>query len=100
MNKDKKIDLMKKRNKSLTEQVETLQFELDYNTSLNNEGFQRAKDLIVELEQLKARWEESIAELDKCRDEYESLIFELREMKKIMKKAGFKIPWYKKIKNH
>ena len=71
MNKVKQLETIRKHNLELSHQLDEAKFELEYNSKLNAEGYQRAKDLIDDLYGIK----------------------------KIMTDVGFKIPWYKKIIN-
>lgn len=99
MNKDKRLELVRKHNSELTKQVEDLRFQLDYKTQLNSESYDKAKQLICELEAIKDEWIKCLAEVEKQREKYDKLISELKDMKKMMKKMGPKIPLYRKFKN-
>lgn len=99
MNKVKQLESIRKHNLELVHQLDEAKFELEYNSKLNAEGYQRAKDLINDLEKIKKEWLISIEELKHQRDKYADLIHDLYEIKKIMVDVGFKIPWYKKIIN-
>ena len=99
MNRLKQADMIRKRNAELSKQLDDMKFKLEYNSQLNMEGYKHAKDLIVELEQLKQEWKSSIDDLNDKREKYAELIAELRTIKNIMKNMGFKIPWYKKLIN-
>lgn len=99
MNKVKQLETIRKHNLELTHQLEEAKFELEYNSKLNAEGYERAKDLIDDLERIKKEWLFSIEELKHQKDKYTDLINDLCEIKKIMTDVGFKIPWYKKIIN-
>lgn len=100
MNRSKQADaLIRKRNAELTEQLERMRFELEFNSQLNMNGYQRAKDLISELEQVKQDWTFALDDLNDKREQYSLLIADLQEIKKVMINRGFKIPWYRKIIN-
>ena len=99
MGKYKQIEAIRKRNAELTEQLDNARFELEHNSQLNMNGYQRAKDLIGELEAIKQEWIIALEDLNKRKEKYTLLIADLQEIKKIMTKMGFKIPWYKKIIN-
>ena len=77
-----KIELLRKRNTELSTQLEDLKFQLEYQKVLQGGSTKRAKDLIVELENIKKEWGKSIAEIDDYKAQYEELIAELRDIKK------------------
>ncbi len=97
MNKQKQMDLIRKRNIELSKQIDDLKFKIEFDTQLNMEGYKRAKDLIDDLEKIKSEWMIVVEDLRKKDIEYSYLISELKTMKDIMKSMGFKIPIYKKI---
>lgn len=99
MNKLKEVDMIRKRNVELTKQLDDMKFNLEFNSQLNMEGYKRAKDLIDDLERIKQGWSSALNDLNNKKTEYSNLIADLQEIKKIMVNMGFKIPWYKKIKN-
>lgn len=99
MDRSKQIDTIRKRNIELTKQLEDVKFQLEFNSQLNMNGYKKAKDLIVELEEIKQDWILAIKDLNDKRTKYSCLINELQDMKKNMIDMGFKIPWYKKIIN-
>lgn len=99
MNRQKQIDLIRKKNAELSKQLDDLRFKLESNTQLNIDGYNKAKDLIVELEEIKQSWLESIEDLNNQREKYSILINDLQKIKNIMVNRGFKIPWYRKIIN-
>lgn len=84
MNRDKQIDVMRKRNSNLSEQIKDLQFKLEYNKQLNSEGYQTAKELIEELEDIKNNWLEALNRLYDIETEYEGLISDMRNIKEVM----------------
>lgn len=97
MNKRKQMELIRKRNMELTKQIDDLKFKIEFDTQLNMEGYKRAKDLISDLENIKADWLKVINDLKDKDVEYSYLISELKMIRDIMKNMGFKIPLYKKI---
>ena len=97
MDRSKQVEAIRKRNAELTKQLENARFELEFNSQLNMKGYQHAKDLISELEQIKQEWTLALDDLNDKREKYSLLIADLQEIKKIMINRGFKIPWYKKI---
>jgi chromosome segregation ATPase len=99
MDKSKQVEAIRKRNSELTKQLEDIRFELEFNSQLNTKGYQRAKDLIEELEQIKQDWTLALEDLNDKREKYSILIADLQKIKKIMTNMGFKIPWHKKIIN-
>ena len=99
MNRQKQIEIIRKRNTELSKQLDDVKFQLEFNSQLNSEGYQRARDLIVDLEKIKQEWLIALDDLNDKREKYSYLISDLQEMKTIMVNMGFKIPWYKKIAN-
>ena len=99
MNKQKQIDLIRKKNAELSKQLDDMRFKLESNTQLNMEGYKKAKDLIVELEEIKQDWLSTLYDLNNQRERYSDLINDLQKIKNIMVSMNFKIPWYKKIIN-
>lgn len=99
MDRSKQMETIRKRNAELTERLKDAEFKLEFNSQLNMEGYQRAKDLICELEKIKEDWTMALNDLNDKREKYSNLISDLQEIKKIMVNMGFKIPWYKKIIN-
>ena len=99
MNNVKQADVIRKRNAELTKQLEDLKFQLEFNSQLNMKGYQNAKDLINDLEQIKRDWISALDDLNDKRMKYSELISDLQKIKNIMASNGFKIPWYKKIIN-
>lgn len=99
MNRLKQADMIRKRNAELTEQINNLRFQLDFNTQLNMEGYKHAKDLINDLEKIKQDWISALNSLNNQRDRYSNLISDLQTMKNIMVSRGFKIPWHQKLIN-
>ena len=99
MDRSKQIEAIRKRNAELTKQLEDARFKLEFNSQLNMKGYQRAEDLIDELEKIKQDWTSALDDLNDKREKYSLLIADLQEIKKIMTNMGFKIPWYKKIIN-
>ena len=99
MDRSKQMETIRKRNAELTQKLKDAEFKLEFNSQLNMKGYQRAKDLIGELEQIKQDWIIALNDLNEKSEEYSNLISYLQEIKKIMINMGFKIPWYKKLIN-
>lgn len=99
MNKLKQIDVIRKRNVELTKQLDDMRFMLEFNSQLNMEGYQCAKDLINDLEKIKHDWILALYDLNNKKEKLDCLITDLQTIKNIMVNMGFKIPWYKKIIN-
>lgn len=99
MNKSKQADIIRKRNAELSQQLDELRFKLEFDSQLNKEGYQRAKDLINDLEHIKQEWIFALDDLNDKREKYSDLISDLQNIKHIMVDMGFKIPLYKKIIN-
>lgn len=84
MDREKQIDVMRQRNINLSEQIKDLQLKLEYNKQLNSEGYQTAKDLIEELENIKENWLETLNRLYDIESEYQGLISDMKEIKESM----------------
>lgn len=97
MNKVKQVDTIRKRNAELNKQLEDLKFKLEFNSQLNMNGYQHAKDLIEDLEKIKQDWISALVDLNNKKEQYVKLIDDLQKIKSIMIGMGFKVPWYKKI---
>jgi len=91
--------MIRKRNVELTKQLEDIRFELEFKSQLNMNGYQRAEDLINDLEKIKQDWTLALDDLNDKRTKYSNLIADLQIVKNIMANRGFKIPWYKKMIN-
>ena len=97
MDNIKRIEILRKKNQELQEQLDWVLKELDIN---NDETFREKEltgKLIEELESIKNEWTFEVNELKKYKDEYIALINELKEMKKIMLDGNITTPWYKKL---
>lgn len=99
MDKTKQIDAIRKRNAELNKQLDDMRFKLEFDKQLNSNGYQRAKELIEDLEKIKKDWLSALDDLNEKRTKYSLLITDLKTMKSIMKNMGVKIPLYKKIIN-
>lgn len=97
MNKQKQMELVRKRNSDLEKKINNLKFKLEYDEKLNREGFKRAKYLIAELEEIKLAKETELNELKKKQEEYQTLIDDLQKMRNEMISVGFGQPWYRRI---
>ena len=87
-----KIDILRKRNIELAQQVHYLESELKLTQDkLNNSGYE-------EVEKLKGEFFELIKEVKEKKVEYENLINELKEMRKFMNTVEFRDHWIKKAK--
>jgi len=91
MNRNKRTELLRKKNIELTSQLAELHQKLDTQSD--------AKQLIAKLQELEQEWINAIQELNKRRDAYDNLIADMQAIKKIMIETGYKIhiPWYKKL---
>lgn len=76
MDRSKQIDLIRKRNIELSQQIEDLQLHLD----LNSKGYETAKDLITELENIKDKWLETLDRLYDKETEYDKLLSDMKEV--------------------
>ena len=100
MDRGKQIDLIRKRNTQLNEQLENAKFALEYDRMLNREGYKHAKDLIAELEDIKKRWTEALDDLKNKQDEYQMLVDDIKKLRDRMS-AGVvgkvrKVPWFRR----
>lgn len=93
------MEIIRKRNATLNQQLEDLKQKLDFDKQLNMDGYKHAKELIADLERIKENWNKNLLELEKHKIEYAFLIAELKKVKSTMASVGFKIPLYKKIWN-
>ena len=84
MNKLKQSDMIRKRNIELTEQLNDMRFQLEFNSQLNADSYRRANDLIDELEEIKEKWLYTLNDLNNKREEYSKLIIDLQKIKNIM----------------
>lgn len=99
MNRTKQMDIVRKKNAELSKQLDDIKFQLEFNSQLNMNGYNKAKDLIVELESIKQDWLKSLNDLNNQKEKYSDLVNDLHEIKKIMISRKFKIPWYRKLIN-
>lgn len=97
MDKMKQIDLIRKRNKELSKQLNDLKFKLEFDSQFNAEGYKQAKDLIQDLEKIKSEWLQALNDLQNAKLKYSFLIKNLQEIKKLMGDIGYKIPLRKRI---
>ena len=87
MDREKQINMMRKRNIDLSEQIKDLELKLEYNKQLNSEGYQTAKELIKELENIKENWLETLNRLYDIESEYQGMISDMKEIKETMLSA-------------
>ena len=87
MDRSKQIDVMRQRNINLSEQIKDLHLKLEYNKQLNSEGYQTAKDLIADLENIKENWLETLNRLYNIESEYQGLISDMKKIKESMLSA-------------
>lgn len=80
MNKDKQIDLIRKRNIELNEQLE----QLKKNLMSNNINMDYSEELLDNLEDIRITWENAIKDLDEKRNEYQALITDVKKIKDIL----------------
>lgn len=96
MDKKKQIDLIRKRNCSLSEELENLKLKMDFDRELNGQGYEDVKSLVSDLENIKTEWEQSLSELKVSQAKYDCLVSDLKTIRNEMLK-GIKIAWYKKL---
>lgn len=89
MNKDKKIECQQhiindltEQNKNLTQQVEDLKSELLFEQNKINLGYERAQQLIINLEEKMKFYNETIAELKETQKEYNLALKDLIRIRK------------------
>lgn len=100
MDKDKQIELVRKRNIELVQQLEDLKKNLNQEQEKSNEvtdEYKTYKQLINELEKIKTEWLDSLNKLKQYEKEYSELISDLKLAKKSLKDIGVKIPSRKKL---
>lgn len=96
MDKQKQIELIRKRNYSLSEELENLKLKMDFDKELNGQGYEDVKSLVSDLENIKTEWEQSLSELKVSQAKYDCLVSDLRTIRNEMLK-GIKMAWYKKL---
>lgn len=87
MDRSKQINVMRQRNINLSEQLKELQLKLEYNRQLNSEGYQTAKKIIEDLENIKENWLGTLNRLYDIETEYIKLISDMKEIKQSMLSA-------------
>lgn len=73
---------------------------MEFDKSENSKGFEKSKDMIIELEGIKAEFSKAISELHNKRDEYQKLIDEMKSFKsKLLSREQVpeKEKWYKRL---
>ncbi len=98
MNTKKQMDLIRKRNSMLNDEIDELKYKIALDKKLNSDGYEYVKDLISDLEKIKLEWMDTLVDLRSKQSEYSFLIDDLKIIKKIFADFGFKVPWYKKWK--
>lgn len=81
MERTKQIEITRKRNAVLSEQLKDLQLKLECNQQLNAQGLQAAKDLIQELESVRASWMDALNRIYDMEGEYQGLLSDMKEIK-------------------
>ena len=95
MDKMKQIDLIRKRNKELSKQLNDLKFKLEFDSQLIK--FKIELTMIQDLEKIKSEWLQALNDLQNAKLKYSFLIKNLQEIKKLMGDIGYKIPLRKRI---
>ena len=88
MNKDKKLEIMRKRNTELNNRLKDTEFMIQYTKFNNQNGYYSAKQLIYELNDIKEKWIEALAELEQERDEYQNVVSDIKKIREKMKKKN------------
>lgn len=98
MDKDKQLEIIRKRNIELTEEIEGLKKLL----LEKDEAIKDSEKTVAELHRIKAEWETIIADLKEQKEKYVRLNKKAENMKSellgIVEQSGVSVPWYKKIK--
>lgn len=85
MDKNKQADIIRKRNAKLTKQLEEVNTGLELDRFINGESYQRAKNLITDMELIKKKWITALDNLYEKQAEYDRLIGEVKDLRKRMK---------------
>ena len=93
----KQTELLQKRNSELKKKVNDLNFQIAFDKEMNEKGYERAKNLITDLEHIKIEWQEALADLHDKQQEYRQLLADLRTMGKEVKNGGRKRPWHRQL---
>lgn len=79
MNSTKTIDLLRKRNAQIQEELDKLK---EMNAKYqNNDEEKKVTDLIADLEKIKEDWLDALERLNEQRDEYTVLVEELKQIR-------------------
>ena len=84
MNSTKTIDLLRKRNTQLQEELDRLK-ELHLKQESNDPENKKVSELITDLENIRTEWMNILEELNQDREEYIALIDDLRTVRKAFK---------------
>ncbi len=84
MNSTKTIDLLRKRNTQLQEELDRLK-ELHLKQESNAPESKKVSELITDLENIRTEWMNILEELNQDREEYIALIDDLRTVRKAFK---------------
>lgn len=89
----KQRKLLQKRNNELKKKINDLNFQIAFDKEVKEKGYERAKNLITELEQIKKEWQAALTDLHSKQQEYRQLLADLQAMGKEVKNSGRKRPW-------
>lgn len=99
MDSKRRLDLQRKRNAELSAKLDEAKEELLKYQLETGAGFERAKDLIITLEQLKEEWERNIDEAYSLQKQLKDLIAETKMVRKGAKQPNvfsrFLLRWRK-----
>jgi hypothetical protein len=84
MNSTKTIELLRKRNVQLQEELDRLK-ELHLKQESNDPESKKVSELITDLENIRTEWMKILEELNQDREEYIALIDDLRTVRKAFK---------------
>ena len=84
MNDTKTIDLLRKRNAQMQEELDRLK-ELRTQQEDNDPGNKKVSELITDLEKIRSEWMNILEELNQDRKEYITLIEDLRTIRETFK---------------
>lgn len=81
MDIDRQIEVARKRNIDLQKRIEDLTVKLDLAKELNTAGYDKAKEMITDLDTIHQAWVQELNSLKKEREECALLISDIRKMR-------------------
>ena len=98
MNVIKEYERLKCDNIEYKDKIRDLEFQLFKKDTLNNHGYEKAKNMIIEIESLRQELKKTILDAKKKSSELDQIILELNELKKVMVSLGYNVPFKQKVK--